>query len=179
MTKTTRVGCERRDRVEIATHSYPFVKMTLFSLPSHFSLLHTWRDGKKAASDMWKAIFAGEIRQGTPRVIFPFCATRFSPTWLDCLRKRCRVFFYRPYMENFLEKWTFFQYHTYMRTRMPSDIFIYTIFAAEAERDGRRGEIFSMEHQYEVQWRPHHLRDADLVIFIHSWSLNCFLVLGG
>lgn len=66
-----------------------FREMTLFSplLYVYLASLHMAKaEKRKAASDVWKAIFA-EIWQKNPSGDFPFCATRFSPTWTDCLRK--------------------------------------------------------------------------------------------
>lgn len=70
-----------------ATHSYPFVKMTLFRFTYEEPLYRKRNRKEKAASGIWKAIFAGERKNP-------------SGDFLSVIV----VFFYRPYMENFLGK---------------------------------------------------------------------------
>lgn len=75
---------------------------------------HMRGEMEKKGSIGWKPIFASDGRyvKVEPLWWFSFLRyTRISSSWSDGLRRnrrRCRVFFYRPYMENFLGKWTFF-----------------------------------------------------------------------
>ena len=153
---------------------------------SHFSLLfpppsslitsftHGWRwmgeneklllrlGRERQASDVWKAIFAGDmVKRENPSGDFPFCCallrrSSFTLFMFGLFKKNgivVVVFFYRPYMENFLGKMNLFSLsHMYvyiMFTQMPSDIFIYTSFCLC--QDGRRRWIGLWRYEEEEE----------------------------
>lgn len=121
--------------VEITTHSYPFVKMTLFSRLLCFSrfFTHGEVERKAAASDVWKMPFSrGRDMVKEPLWWFSFLRfSLFSLTWTDCLRKAASslsCFFLSTVHGKFSsENEPFSPSHLCMFTRMPSDIFIYTV----------------------------------------------------
>lgn len=107
---------------------------------------------RKAASDMWKAIFAGrDICQKNPRVIFLFALLL---RWSDGLRKRCRcrVFLSTVHGKLSSVKWTFLRRH--ICSNAIRYFHLHNI-CAWGRRPGRRNNWGAIARS----------RDADVVIF--------------
>lgn len=141
-------------------------KWPSFAMLHIFSLLHTWRDrGEKgkAASDVWKAIFAGDMESREPLWWFSFLLSlpRSFATCLDCLRKtasrrRCRVFLSTVHGK-FPRKMNLFRHHTcvYILCSLKChQIFSFTqVFCAAGGGDGKswrpgvEGIISMKEHR--------------------------------
>lgn len=135
--------------VEITTHSYPFVKMTLFSRLLCFSrfFTHGEVERKAAASDVWKMPFSrGRDMVKEPLWWFSFLRfSLFSLTWTDCLRKAASslsCFFYRPYMENFPRKMNLFRHHIYVCSLECHQIFSFIQFRCRWRKVEKRENNF-------------------------------------
>lgn len=126
--ETWMLGCE------IATHSYPFVKMTLFCYASHFlassHMARSGREGKLFSRQIWKAV-------RTPLVIFLFAFAASVFRYMFGLFKKNGIsstlscFFIDRTWKISSENEPFSPSHMCVYivfTQMPSDIFIYTSF---------------------------------------------------